>query len=48
MTVGNSATTSGASPSATKYKNTIDAFRQVVAQEGSAALMRGAGANILR
>lgn len=56
MTVGNkvnvsSSATQGATSSASapvKYKNTLDAFRQVLAKEGAAGLMRGAGANILR
>ncbi|KAJ7566841.1 hypothetical protein O6H91_02G120700 [Diphasiastrum complanatum] len=33
---------------AVKYRNTLDAFQQIVAKEGSKALFRGAGANILR
>ena len=31
-----------------KYKNTLDAFRKVIAAEGVASMFRGAGANILR
>lgn len=31
-----------------KYANSFDALRQIVVKEGSAALFRGAGANILR
>ena len=42
MTVG------GESSGVKKYKSTLDAFRQVIAQEGPGSLMRGAGANILR
>lgn len=30
------------------YKSTIDAFRQIIANEGVKSLMKGAGANILR
>ncbi|KEG06816.1 putative ADP,ATP carrier protein 1, mitochondrial precursor, putative,ADP/ATP translocase 1 [Trypanosoma grayi] len=37
--------TSGA---AVKYKSSMDCMMQVIKQEGTAALMRGAGANILR
>ncbi|ORC92511.1 putative ADP,ATP carrier protein 1, mitochondrial precursor, putative,ADP/ATP translocase 1 [Trypanosoma theileri] len=37
--------TSGA---AVKYKSSMDCMMQVIKQEGAAALMRGAGANILR
>ncbi|EAN90413.1 ADP,ATP carrier protein 1, mitochondrial precursor, putative [Trypanosoma cruzi] len=37
--------TSGAS---VKYKNSMDCMMQVIKAEGAAALMRGAGANILR
>ncbi|KAJ7566842.1 hypothetical protein O6H91_01G045000 [Diphasiastrum complanatum] len=33
---------------AVKYRNTLDAFQQIVAKEGSKALFRGAGANILQ
>lgn len=42
MTVG------GQTSGVKQYKSTIDAFRQVIAQEGAGSLMRGAGANILR
>ncbi|ORX38079.1 putative ADP,ATP carrier protein 2, mitochondrial precursor [Kockovaella imperatae] len=31
-----------------KYKNTLDAFRKVIAAEGASSMFRGAGANILR
>lgn len=33
---------------AVKYKNTLDAARQIVAKEGIKSLFKGAGANILR
>jgi len=33
---------------AVKYKGSVDCFRQVMANEGFGALMKGAGANILR
>jgi len=33
---------------AVKYKNSLDAFGQIVAKEGAASLFKGAGANILR
>lgn len=33
---------------AVKYKNSLDAFNQIVAKEGAASLFKGAGANILR
>jgi solute carrier family 25 (adenine nucleotide translocator) protein 4/5/6/31 len=33
---------------AVKYKNTMDAARQIVAAEGIRSLFKGAGANILR
>jgi len=33
---------------AVKYKNSLDAFGQIVAKEGTASLFKGAGANILR
>jgi len=33
---------------AVKYKNSMDAFGQIVAKEGTASLFKGAGANILR
>ncbi|KAH8611539.1 putative Mitochondrial carrier protein [Trypanosoma vivax] len=36
------------SGTAVKYKNSMDCMMQVIKHEGSAALMRGAGANILR
>lgn len=42
MTVG------GQSSGVKQYKSTVDAFRQVIAQEGAGSLMRGGGANILR
>jgi solute carrier family 25 (adenine nucleotide translocator) protein 4/5/6/31 len=42
MTVG------GATSGVQQYKSTLDAFRQIIAQEGASSLMRGAGANILR
>jgi solute carrier family 25 (mitochondrial adenine nucleotide translocator), member 4/5/6/31 len=38
--------TSGSS--SVKYKNWIDATRQIVAKEGTKSLFAGAGANILR
>lgn len=31
-----------------KYKNSIDCFRQVIHNEGSRALFRGAGVNVVR
>jgi solute carrier family 25 (adenine nucleotide translocator) protein 4/5/6/31 len=33
---------------AVKYKNSLDAFNQIVAKEGTKSLFKGAGANILR
>jgi len=33
---------------AVKYKSSADAFRQIVAKEGTKSLFKGAGANILR
>lgn len=33
---------------AVKYKSSFDAFKQIVAQEGTASLFKGCGANILR
>jgi solute carrier family 25 (adenine nucleotide translocator) protein 4/5/6/31 len=33
---------------AVKYKSSFDAFRQIVAKEGTKSLFKGAGANILR
>ncbi|CAK9209991.1 unnamed protein product [Sphagnum jensenii] len=33
---------------AVKYKSSLDAFRQIIAKEGSKSLFKGAGANILR
>ncbi len=33
---------------AVKYKNSLDAFNQIVAKEGMSSLFKGAGANILR
>ena len=33
---------------AVKYNSSFDAFRQIVAKEGTASLFKGAGANILR
>jgi len=33
---------------AVKYKNSLDAFNQIVAKEGISSLFKGAGANILR
>jgi solute carrier family 25 (adenine nucleotide translocator) protein 4/5/6/31 len=42
MTVG------GGQTGVPQYKSTLDAFRQVIANEGASSLMRGAGANILR
>ncbi|KZF23526.1 mitochondrial carrier [Xylona heveae TC161] len=33
---------------AVKYKGSLDAARQIIAQEGTASLFKGAGANILR
>ncbi|KAK8864745.1 hypothetical protein IAR55_002001 [Kwoniella newhampshirensis] len=40
--------TVGGGSEGVRYTSTIDAFRKVVAAEGAATLMRGAGANILR
>lgn len=31
-----------------KYKSSYDAFKQIVAKEGTKSLFKGAGANILR
>ncbi|EMS49632.1 ADP,ATP carrier protein, mitochondrial [Triticum urartu] len=31
-----------------KYKNSMDAFRKIIAEEGATSLFKGAGANILR
>ena len=39
---------SNGAPDAVKYKNTMDAFRKVIAAEGMSSMFRGAGANILR
>ena len=39
---------SDGAPGAVKYKNTMDAFRQVIAKEGASSMFKGAGANILR
>ncbi|CAM6014515.1 unnamed protein product [Sphagnum balticum] len=33
---------------AVKYKSSLDAFRQIIAKEGTRSLFKGAGANILR
>lgn len=33
---------------AVKYRNTIDAFQQIIKKEGTKSLFKGAGANILR
>ncbi|CAM6038900.1 unnamed protein product [Sphagnum compactum] len=33
---------------AVKYKSSLDAFRQIIAKEGTKSLFKGAGANILR
>lgn len=33
---------------AVKYKNSLDAFNQIVAKEGTKSLFKGAGANVLR
>lgn len=33
---------------AVKYKSSFDAFKQIVAKEGTKSLFKGAGANILR
>lgn len=33
---------------AVKYKNSLDAFNQIVAKEGMKSLFKGAGANVLR
>ena len=33
---------------AVKYKGSMDAFRQILAKEGTKSLFKGAGANILR
>ena len=33
---------------AVKYKNSLDAFNQIVAKEGVKSLFKGAGANVLR
>ncbi|KAL6907390.1 hypothetical protein ACP4OV_002429 [Aristida adscensionis] len=33
---------------AVKYKNSLDAFKQIIAKEGTKSLFKGAGANILR
>ena len=39
---------SDGAPGAIKYKNTMDAFRRVIAAEGASSMFKGAGANILR
>lgn len=33
---------------AVKYNSSLDAFRQIIAKEGTKSLFKGAGANILR
>ena len=33
---------------AVKYKNSLDAFKQIIAKEGTKSLFKGAGANVLR